>query len=88
MNNIILGLPIILIRLIEAYETLIVIYALLTWFPGASQSKLGQWITKIVAPFLNIIDRIVPSIMGIGFSPLIAILLLELLSRVIIMVLL
>ncbi|GKQ42844.1 membrane protein [Companilactobacillus sp. RD055328] len=88
MNNIIIGLPYIITRLISAYETIILIYALLSWFPGAYQSKFGQLITKLVAPFLNVIDRFVPPIMGIGFGPLIAILLLEGLNKIILMVLL
>ncbi|MGR3741963.1 YggT family protein [Companilactobacillus sp. DQM5] len=88
MNNIIIGLPYIISKLIEAYELIIVVYALLSWFPGASQSALGKLVTKIVAPFLNMIDRVVPAIAGMSFSPIIAIFLLEILNRILLSILL
>ena len=55
---------------------LIVVWALLTWFPGASQSKLGILIAKVVEPYIRVFDFI-PTLGGIGFSPLVAILVLE-----------
>ncbi|MDO1605273.1 YggT family protein [Lactobacillus sp. YT155] len=80
-------MPYVIARLIGAYEVLIIIYALLSWFPGAYRSKLGQILTRMVAPFLNMIDRVVPSIMGMSFAPLIAIILLEILSRILLSIL-
>lgn len=83
MENILLGLPFVFTKIISIYETIIVIYALLSWFPGAYNSYFGKLIAKVVAPFLNLIDRIVPPIMGMSFSPIIAILILEFLTRII-----
>lgn len=88
MSNILLGLPIIITKLIDAYETIIVIYALMSWFSGARESKLGQILTRMVAPFLNLIDRVIPTFAGMSFAPLLAILLLEAVKTLLLMVLL
>ncbi|MCD2255307.1 YggT family protein [Agrilactobacillus fermenti] len=61
----------------DIYTFLIVIYTLLSWVPGAYNSKLGQLLGRIVGPFLGVFDRIIPSIMGISFSPIVAILALQ-----------
>ncbi|UQS82883.1 YggT family protein [Bombilactobacillus folatiphilus] len=72
-----------LIYLIDIYEWLIIIWALLTWFPGASQSKLGVLLGNLVNPFLSIFDRIIPPILGISFSPVWAFLVLDLIKQLV-----
>lgn len=76
-------LPLVLIiqRLIHIYNLLIVVYVLLTWIPGASQSGLGRLLGRLVEPYLSVFDQFIPPIFGISFSPMFAILLLELASR-------
>ncbi|CUS26488.1 Uncharacterized membrane protein YlmG [Paucilactobacillus oligofermentans DSM 15707 = LMG 22743] len=64
-------------QLLQLYMILIVVWALMTWFPGASQSKLGIFINRLVEPYIRLFDFI-PSLGGIGFSPLIALLVLQL----------
>lgn len=63
--------------LIQIYTWLIIANALMSWLPGAYESKLGKLIGKLVNPFLDIF-RFVPTLGGISFSPLIAIIVLEL----------
>ncbi|USS87259.1 YggT family protein [Fructilactobacillus hinvesii] len=58
--------------LIDIYSYLIVAWALLTWLPGASQSKLGQLINRIVEPFISYFNF--ARIGMIGFGPVLAIL--------------
>ncbi|KAA8371154.1 YggT family protein [Leuconostoc carnosum] len=66
-----------ILRIARYYEYAIVIYVLMSWLPGAQQSKLGQWIGRIVLPYLNLF-RVIPPIGGmIDISPIIAILVLN-----------
>lgn len=47
-----------LIRLIDnvayIYSLFLVVYALLSWFPGAYDSPLGRWLEKMVSPYLKV----------------------------------
>ena len=66
-----------ILRIARSYEYAIVIYVLMSWLPGAQQSKLGQWLGRIVLPYLNLF-RVIPPIGGmIDISPIIAILVLN-----------
>ncbi|KRN82051.1 hypothetical protein IV87_GL000550 [Pediococcus ethanolidurans] len=55
---------------------LIFVFVLMSWFPGAYQTKLGQWLAKICVPYLQVF-RFIPPIFGLDFSPIVAILVLE-----------
>ncbi|ANZ58012.1 cell division protein [Fructilactobacillus lindneri] len=74
MVTIISGISTILYYAIEIYMFLIVIYALLSWLPGAANSKLGQLLTRIVEPFLAYFNF--AHIGMLGFGPMLAILVL------------
>ena len=56
--------------LLQTYSFLIVIWALMSWLPNGRESQFGKYL-----------NRIVPTLAGISFSPLIAILVLELAMR-------
>ena len=61
------------IRIARYYEYAIIIYILMTWLPGAQQSRVGQWLV----PYLNLF-RFIPPIAGVlDLSPIIAILALN-----------
>lgn len=60
------------------YSWAIIIYILMSWFPGARESSFGQLLTRICEPFLEQFRRIIPSIAMIDFSPIIAIIVLRL----------
>lgn len=65
------------IRIVRYYEYAIIIYILMTWLPGAQQSRVGQWLARIVVPYLNLF-RFIPPIAGVlDLSPIIAILALN-----------
>lgn len=64
----------------NAYSTLLVVYALMTWLPNAMSSSFGQLIARLVEPYLNFFRRIIPSIGMVSFSVLFAILFLRLVS--------
>ena len=63
-------------RIFNLYSTLILIYVLMSWFPGAYQTKLGQWLGKIVEPYLSLLNFI-PPIAGLSFAPVVALIVLQ-----------
>jgi YggT family protein len=70
--------------LLRLLEWLIIIRALLSWFVSPhSRHPLVVLLQRITDPILRPISQVVPVAGGFDISPLIAILLLELLQRVI-----
>ncbi|MDT2827575.1 MAG: YggT family protein [Enterococcus viikkiensis] len=67
----------ILNRLVYFYSILLVVYALMSWFPGAYQSRLGQLLGRICEPFLDLFRRLPLQFGGIDFSIMAAILALN-----------
>ncbi|XBG78678.1 YggT family protein [Enterococcus cecorum] len=70
------------------YTTLLVIYALLSWFPGGYQSKFSQLLSKICEPYLSIFDRVKLQFGPVDFTILFAVLVLQLASQALIRILL
>lgn len=68
-------------NLISLYVLLIVIWCLLSWFPGASQSALGNFLNRLVAPYLSFFERIIPPLGGVSFAPVVAVFVLWLVQR-------
>lgn len=64
------------------YSGFLVLYALLSWFPGAYESTFGQLISKICEPYLRLFDRFNLSIGMIGFNIMVAIIVLNLATSV------
>lgn len=62
--------------LVSVYIFLIVVYALMSWLPGAYQSRLGQLIGRLVEPFLSYFDFL--QFGGLGFGPVAGIIVLTL----------
>lgn len=67
--------------LIYVYTLVLVIYALLSWFPGARDSKFGQIIDRLAYPYLSFFDNILPSLGGISFSVFVGVIVLQLASN-------
>lgn len=72
----------ILVRLVRVYSTLLVIYALLSWFPGAYQTRVGQLLVSIVEPTLAPFRRLHLRFGGIDFTIIAVFFFLQLLLRV------
>ena len=81
MVTIILWLLKVVPMLINAYSSLLVIYALMTWLPNATSSPFGQIIARLVEPYLNVFRRLIPSIGMVSFSIIFAILFLRLVEN-------
>jgi YggT family protein len=65
--------------LFEFYFYLIILRIFLTWIPSIDwHNQPFAWLRSIVDPFLNIFRGIIPPAGMIDFSPILAILLLEL----------
>lgn len=74
-----------IIRLINAlfngYMTLLVLYALMSWFPELYESSIGKTIVKLVHPYISFFDRHIPSIGGLSFNVIIAAFVLQFIQR-------
>lgn len=67
-------------NIIQIYSIILVIYALLSWFPGAPESALGQMVHRLVEPFLSLFKKLPLQFAGLDFTVLVAILLLNFLE--------
>lgn len=54
-------------NIIQIYSIILVIYALLSWFPGAHQSTLGQMVHRLVEPFLSLFRKVTLAGWKLGF---------------------
>jgi YggT family protein len=65
-------------QFIGIYTVLLIIRVLLTWFPTIDWYSVPfSWLSQITDPYLNIFRSIIPPFGGIDFSPMLAILLLQ-----------
>lgn len=67
----------ILFNAIHLYSILLLIYALLSWFPGAYQTALGRGLRALVAPILRPLSKLPLQFGGFDFSVLAAMILLN-----------
>jgi len=76
----------IIVNTVHAYVIIIIVWAVLSWFRVRSSgaNNLYQFLDKIVSPYVNIFKKIMPATGGIDFSPLIAILLLQVIVQLVI----
>ena len=66
---------------ITIYTGLLVVRILLTWFPNIDfYSQPFATLSQITDPYLNIFRSIIPPLGGIDFSPMLAIILLQLIG--------
>jgi YggT family protein len=63
--------------LLEIYTWAIIIYILMSWFPNAKESAIGQFLARIVEPYLEPFRRFIPPLGMIDISPIVAILVLN-----------
>ncbi|HFI0305887.1 TPA: YggT family protein [Streptococcus suis] len=74
----------ILLKAIDVYASILLIYALMTWFPALVQSRIGQLIRWLVEPILIPFRRLNLQFGGFDFTILLAYLSLQILSRILI----
>ena len=74
-------------NLFYVFELLLLIYALLSWFPNAPESGLGNTVQRIVEPFLGLFRKLPLQVGGLDFTVLVALLVLSGLQRFVLQVL-
>jgi YggT family protein len=68
----------ILLSVIRLYYWALIIYILLSWFPNARESAIGQFLARICEPYLEQFRRFIPPLGMIDISPIVAIITLNL----------
>ncbi len=58
-----------------------IVYILMSWFPGARESSFGQILSRLYEPFLEFFRRVIPPLGMIDLSPLVAIILLNIANK-------
>lgn len=81
-----LSVAVLVQRIFNIYELLIVVWVLLSWvsLTGSSfVSDLRAALGTLVEPYLNVFRRLIPPFGGIDFSPIVAIFALGIIERVV-----
>ena len=75
-----IGIGRLLLTLVNIYELIIIIRAVISWFSPDPYNPLYQLLLKLTEPVLSWFRRLIPT-SGIDFSPLIVLLLLDLVVK-------
>jgi len=67
----------------EVYSFLIIARVLMSWVPHDRNHPVFRFIGEITEPLLTPFRRLIPSVGGIDFSPIIALMAVELVRRII-----
>ncbi|WP_208558850.1 YggT family protein [Marinilactibacillus kalidii] len=62
----------VLIKAIDFYRLLLIVYFLMSWLPGAYQSSIGRILIKLCEPYVGFFRRFVPPIGMISLAGLVA----------------
>jgi YggT family protein len=72
-----------LAQFLQIYTVLLIIRVLLTWFPTVDWGSAPfTWLSQITDPYLNLFRSIIPPLGGMDLSPMLAILLLQVVSGI------
>jgi YggT family protein len=84
MQSIVLLLAETLVTFLNIYFALLIIRILLTWFPNVDWSSPPLAIlSQLTDPYLNLFRSIIPPLGGLDFSPILAILLLQVVQSIV-----
>ncbi|EMT46976.1 MULTISPECIES: YggT family protein [Anoxybacillus] len=67
----------VVVTIIQVYSYAIIVYILMSWFPNARDTKVGQFFATICEPYLEPFRRFIPPIGMIDISPIVALLVLR-----------
>ncbi|MCM3710009.1 YggT family protein [Sporosarcina luteola] len=67
----------IIIRAIDIYSILLIIYILMSWVPASRETKFGIFLGKITEPYLGFFRKFIPPLGMIDISPIVAIFVLN-----------
>ncbi|MGX7059437.1 YggT family protein [Vagococcus humatus] len=83
MTGLLFNLARLIQRLAEIYSLALMLYALLSWFPGGYQSGIGQFLAKICDPLLKKLQRFNLSIGYVDFTIVAAMIGVNFIARII-----
>lgn len=79
-----------LVRLVDFYSLLVFVYCLMSWIPmsaGGWVADIRGVLASVCEPYLGLFRGLIPPMGGIDFSPMVAILALQLGERLVIQLL-
>jgi YggT family protein len=63
----------------QIYFYMVIVYILMSWLPNARESFIGEWLGKLVEPYLSPFRRFIPPLFGVlDISPIVALIVLQL----------
>lgn len=76
----------ILIRLVDLYQLLIIVWCVMSWIPRGHEvvERIRYALGAIVEPYLGVFRGLIPPVGGMDFSPIIAIVVLNLAERLVV----
>lgn len=75
-----------LLRLLDVYSIILVIYALMSWIPTLNGTWFGRIIVKVSRPYLSLFENLPLQFWGLDFSIVIAFIVLKFIQRFIVIV--
>jgi len=75
------------LNFLNAFEFCIFLAVVLSWFPEARRNKISIFVMQIAGPVLRVARKFTPRFGMIDFSPLIVILLIQILRRALLSIL-
>ncbi len=76
--NVLQTIGLLIHQVLYIYSFFIIGYILMSWFPNARESSIGQFIGRIVEPYLEPFRKFIPPLGMIDISPIVAIIVLRL----------
>lgn len=84
MSSIVLLLTQTLVTFLNIYFALLIIRILLSWFPNVNwYDPPFSILSQLTDPYLNLFRSIIPPLGGLDFSPILAILLLQVIQSLV-----
>ncbi|MFC9710318.1 YggT family protein [Paenibacillus sp. JNUCC31] len=72
-------IEVVLYTLYQIYFYMVIVYILMSWLPNARESFIGEWLGKLVEPYLSPFRRFIPPLFGmLDISPIVALIVLQL----------
>lgn len=72
----------IILNLLKFYSYLLIAFALLSWFPGAYDTKIGRLLVNLVNPVLRPFRRLRLSFAGLDFTIIVVLFFIQILSQI------
>jgi YggT family protein len=67
--------------ILQLFQILIIAYVVVSWIPSLRRHPVGIWVERTVDPGMRPLRRLIPQSGGLDFSPLLALILLQLVAR-------